>query len=393
MHAMVAQSQWHRPQRRGSVQRPTARYTFVHRGIITAVDRAATCGCGSPVMKKANAMINLAMLSFWHVHAGDYARQADEHPDTQLVAVWDENAERGRAEAAKRNLTFYESLDELLAREEVHGVINDTPTTMHLSVLTAAARAGKHIFTEKVVAATQREDDLINRAVQQAGVALTVSLPRVYWGITQAIHDVVASGALGTLTYARVRVSHDGALATARHANGWLPAHFYDLGETAGGAMIDLGCHPMYLTRMLLGMPETVQSTFGYFTGRDVEDNAVVTLGYTNGAIGVVETGFVAPGDRGTVELHGTDGSLLLSGPEQKLTYRSRKTTDGAWMTVDAIPADASPAFSQWVEHIKLGTRADANVALASELSALMEAANLAAKTGQTVRVETLVRA
>ena len=38
-------------------------------------------------------MIRVAMLSFWHVHAKDYARQATEHPDTQIVAVWDELTE------------------------------------------------------------------------------------------------------------------------------------------------------------------------------------------------------------------------------------------------------------------------------------------------------------
>ena len=36
-------------------------------------------------------MIRVAMLSFWHVHAKDYARLAAEHPDTEIVAVWDED--------------------------------------------------------------------------------------------------------------------------------------------------------------------------------------------------------------------------------------------------------------------------------------------------------------
>jgi 1,5-anhydro-D-fructose reductase (1,5-anhydro-D-mannitol-forming) len=35
-------------------------------------------------------MIRAAMLSFWHVHAGGYADQGSKHPDTEIVAVWDE---------------------------------------------------------------------------------------------------------------------------------------------------------------------------------------------------------------------------------------------------------------------------------------------------------------
>jgi nucleotide-binding universal stress UspA family protein len=42
-------------------------------------------------------MVRVAMLSYWHVHAKDYTRQAQEHPDLDIVALHgasiDENAE------------------------------------------------------------------------------------------------------------------------------------------------------------------------------------------------------------------------------------------------------------------------------------------------------------
>jgi hypothetical protein len=56
---------------------------------------------------KEQIMIRVAMLSFWHVHGKDYAKLAEEHPDTEIVAVWDENPERGGAEAAERNVPFF----------------------------------------------------------------------------------------------------------------------------------------------------------------------------------------------------------------------------------------------------------------------------------------------
>jgi predicted dehydrogenase len=40
-------------------------------------------------------MIRLAILGFWHVHADDYAREAQEHPRTEIVAAWDEDPQRG----------------------------------------------------------------------------------------------------------------------------------------------------------------------------------------------------------------------------------------------------------------------------------------------------------
>jgi 1,5-anhydro-D-fructose reductase (1,5-anhydro-D-mannitol-forming) len=51
-------------------------------------------------------MIRIAILSFWHVHAGDYAKQATEHADTEIIAVWDENKARGQREADRRGVNY-----------------------------------------------------------------------------------------------------------------------------------------------------------------------------------------------------------------------------------------------------------------------------------------------
>jgi len=43
--------------------------------------------------------ITVAVLGFWHVHAAEYAAKVRQHPDTKLVAVWDDDPARGRAAA------------------------------------------------------------------------------------------------------------------------------------------------------------------------------------------------------------------------------------------------------------------------------------------------------
>ena len=200
----------------------------------------------------------------------------------------------------------YSDLDELLAQDDIDAVIVDAPTSMHRDVIVKAANAGKHIFTEKVIAPTNSELNDILKAVQDAGVKLTVSLPRLNDPYTPAIRDVIAQGLLGQLTQVRVRLAHNGSLAN------WLPPHFYALEQTAGGAMIDLGCHPMYLTRLFLGMPDSLTATYGYVTGREVEDNAVAVLAYSNGAVGVVEAGFASTHSPFQIEIFGTEGALLF---------------------------------------------------------------------------------
>ena len=84
----------------------------------------------------------------------DYAGEAQAHPDVEIVAAWDEDPTRGAAGAADLGVPYHADLAELLARPDVDGVIVTTRTTAHRDVIIAAAEAGKHVFTEKVLALT-----------------------------------------------------------------------------------------------------------------------------------------------------------------------------------------------------------------------------------------------
>src|SRR5437763_5306751 len=82
----------------------------------------------SQMRTRRTAMIRLAMLSFWHVHAQDYLHQALKNSAVAITAVWDETPERGHAQAQVLGVPFYEHLDDLLVHAAVDGVIVDTPT-------------------------------------------------------------------------------------------------------------------------------------------------------------------------------------------------------------------------------------------------------------------------
>ncbi|MCM3038190.1 Gfo/Idh/MocA family oxidoreductase [Paenibacillus motobuensis] len=325
--------------------------------------------------------IRIGKVSYWHVHAWDYTRQAQEHTDTEIIAVWDYNEARGREAAEQLGVPYYAKLDEMLSNPEIDAVIVDAPTDTHEEVITAAANAGKHIFTEKVLAPTVQEAEQILKVIERNEVKLTVSLPRLNDGYTLAIQDILKQGLLGQITYVRVRLSHNGAIA------GWLPEHFYNLQQCAGGALIDLGCHPMYLTRLFLDQEITgVSANFGYITGKEVEDNAVVSLYTASGAIGVVEAGFVNSHSPFSIEVHGTEGTLMYGTPDETLRIRSNRAQLGEAWHERSTGSNRESAFEQWVQHIQKDTQADENVSMAFELTRLMEAANRSAKEGRVVQ-------
>jgi 1,5-anhydro-D-fructose reductase (1,5-anhydro-D-mannitol-forming) len=321
--------------------------------------------------------ITVAVLGFWHVHAAEYAAWAHRHPDTELVAIWDDDPDRGRAAAKAVETAFVEDLDKLLARDDIDAVTVTTATSAHHAIMLRAAQAGKHIFTEKLLAPTVAEAEEIIDVADSAGIALVVSLPYLYRGYTRAILGQLDEGRLGELTFCRIRLSNDGVIA------GWLPEGFYDPSAAIGGALSDLGCHPLYLTQLFLGaLPATVSATYAAFTKRRVEDQAVVTLGYPGGAIGVVETGFLSR-DPFTIDMHGTTASLAYESTDNRLRIRSAGADAWQWLSV---PEDDVDAFSRWVTHIRDSSRADENLTRAVELTRLVSAANTAAATGMTVR-------
>jgi hypothetical protein len=48
-------------------------------------------------------MFQVAILSFWHAHAQDYAREAEAHPGVEIAAVWNEEPSANTAYARRPN--------------------------------------------------------------------------------------------------------------------------------------------------------------------------------------------------------------------------------------------------------------------------------------------------
>ncbi len=314
----------------------------------------------------------VAVLGFWHVHADDYARLAAEHPGTRVVAAWDPDAERGREGASRLGVEFVADLGELLARPAVEGVTVTTATDEHPTVIRAALEAGKHVFTEKLLAGATAEAEALVTLAASVERSLVVSLPRLAEPLAVTVRRLVRAGALGELTYARVRMAHDGWIA------GWLPERFGDPSAALGGALADLGCHPVYLVQDLLGArPDVVRAAYTRVTDHAVEDNAVVTMAYPGGAIGVAEASFVTTPGAFALEVRGTAGSLLYGfGREALLGKGGALGAD--WTEVPLDPAEASP-FDTWVAAMPTGAPTPANSAAAIELTRLVERAASAA--------------
>ncbi len=316
--------------------------------------------------------MNIAIISFWHVHGKSYADEAMK-AGLNITAVWDENTTRGREWAKKLGCAFYDDYDRLLGDSSIVGVVITAATAAHTELIIKAARAGKHIFTEKVLALTLAECLEIKAAIERYDVHFTISFPHMCNPSLRFAKQLSDSGELGRIHYGRVRNVHNGASA------GRLPAHFYNAAECGGGAMIDLGAHGMYLLRWLLGKPINCRSLFTKVTGKPVEDNAVCIMEFADGAIGVNETGFVSSNCPLTLEIGGDEGALVYR-KDLGVSYAS-KNTNGKWINVTDLPAGLPTPLSLWIKSLKEGVDSPFGIDDAIALTEMMEGAYQAAKT------------
>ncbi len=148
-------------------------------------------------MPVANPPLNVAVLGCWHVHAKDYARSAAAHPDTTLVAAYDPDPALGRPLAEDFGVELTDDLDALLAREDVHGVTvtprrRRTPTSSPAPWPPASTSSPRSCSPRP-----SRSPSASSPRPRTTGLALVVSLPRLYAGYTLAVRDLLDSGSSG----------------------------------------------------------------------------------------------------------------------------------------------------------------------------------------------------
>ncbi len=327
-------------------------------------------------------MLKAAMLSKWHVHAGGYANQLKNSGKVEIKAVWDDDVKRGADWAAELGCDFEPDLDKLLARDDIEAVICDTPTTQHHDVLIKAAQAGKHIFTEKALCPTVAECLEVKEAIEKAGVTFTISYPQRGRPSVQFAKRMLDEGAFGKVTYVRVRDAHNGV------SGNWRPEYWFNKDDAAGGAMMDLGCHPMYLLAYFLGKPKRVTGMFTSPYGKPVDENAVAVAEFADGALGVGETGFVSVGSPQTIEIYGTEGSMIAHGED--VMFQSKKLSGifNGFVKPD-LPRQKESPLMQFVDACinKTGTPKDLGLDDAIALTELLENSYKSDESGTIVKL------
>jgi 1,5-anhydro-D-fructose reductase (1,5-anhydro-D-mannitol-forming) len=290
-------------------------------------------------------MLKIAMLSKWHVHAKDYAKQFLASGKARITVVWDEDPERGAAWAQELSCDFEPSLDKVMARGDVDAVVIDSPTNMHLDIIRKATAAKKHIYTEKTLCLTEADALEAARLIREAGVKFVISMPQLVSPEIQFIKQAIDAGWLGRVSVFRMRNAHNGSSAN------WLPSYWYDPEAAGGGAMMDLGCHSVYIANWLFGAPKRVAAIYNTLDNRPVDDNAMMSVEYQNQAVAILETSFVSFRSPRMLEVYGDQGAIQWTRQGLEMISTVQPGFED-WQTVTDLPPALLTPVEQFIAAI-----------------------------------------
>jgi UDP-N-acetyl-2-amino-2-deoxyglucuronate dehydrogenase len=230
----------------------------------------------------------------------------------EISAVCDSIPDRAHQAAAELGVTGFTSLQAMLQSDSCDVVTLCTPSGLHAQQGVLAARAGKHVVSEKPMAVSLAQADSLVSACDDAGVQLFVVKQNRLNPPIQFLKRAVDKGRFGRIYLANVTVR-------------WQrPQEYYDAEswrgtwEFDGGAFMNQASHYVDLIQWLMGSVESViAKTATQLRRIETEDSGVAVLKFRSGSLGVIEVNVLTypknyegsitiMGERGTVKIGGT---------------------------------------------------------------------------------------
>ncbi len=229
----------------------------------------------------------------------------------ELAAVCDIVEERARAAGEAQQVPWFTNLEKMLGTVPCEVVAIATPSSLHPAHGVLAARAGKHVVSEKPMATSLAGADELVKACDDHGVHLFVVKQNRLNATVQLVKRALDKGRFGRLYMAN---------ATVRWSR---PQEYYDQApwrgtwEFDGGAFMNQASHYVDLIQWLVGPVESVMAKTATLARRiEAEDSGAAILKFRNGAIGVLEvTMLTFPKNyEGSITLLGEKGTVKVGG-------------------------------------------------------------------------------
>lgn len=205
------------------------------------------------------------------------------------------------------DLKVHASYDALLADPEVDAVYIPLPNHLHVEWTRKAARAGKHVLTEKPIALAAAEIDGLIALRDASGLLVTEAYMIVHHPQWQRARQLVAEGAIGRILHADAAFSYD---------NRADPGNIRNRPETGGGSIPDIGVYAYGSVRWTTrAEPVAVRSRIARENGVDVFAQVMADMEGPGGRFTYAAMTSMRLPPRQEVVFQGEGGVMRLTAP------------------------------------------------------------------------------
>jgi predicted dehydrogenase len=340
-----------------------------------------------------------------------YLENLSSFPDVEVLIVGDLLLDRAQAQAEKHGVPAFGSADDVLAHPGVDLVVNLTIPAVHVAVSRAAIAAGKHVWTEKPLGLDREGAALLLREAEDAGLRVGSAPDTLLGPGFQAARRAIEDGLIGRPLFALTTFQTQGP-------DLWHPSPAFLFADGAG-PLLDMG--PYYFSALvsLLGPVDRVAAVGTkareerqIHTGPNAGTTFVVEVPSTIQIITAFEQGAQAQSllsfdsaleRHGVVEIHGTEGTIVIPDPNQftgRIAYvkplgviRDGMSFEQEWIEIahEDVQVGRGLGALDMVRAIAEGRPHVASGELGFHVLDILLSAQESAATGTTVVVESTV--
>lgn len=254
-----------------------------------------------------------------------YLENLTSFPDVEVVAIGDIIMERAQARAEEHGIGVWGTGEAVFDHPDISLVVNLTNPQVHVEVSKAAVAAGKHVWTEKPLGLDREDTHELLEQADAAGVRIGAAPDTILGPGFQTAKRAISDGVIGTPLFVQTSFQTQGP--DAWHPD---PAFLFARGA---GPLLDIG--PYYFSAMvsLLGPIVGVSARGSRWrterrihTGTragesfpvEVPTTIQVLSSFAGGQHGAHLLSFDSALERhGVVEIHGSEGSIVLPDPNR----------------------------------------------------------------------------
>jgi predicted dehydrogenase len=310
-----------------------------------------------PIMTETNMLdrkLRGALVGYGFIaekgHAPAYRALAEqEGAPLAIVAVADTcAARRDKARADIPGVRIYESLEQLLAKEQgtLDFVDVTTPPSDHAKIAIRALARGLHVVCEKPLATTVEDAMHMVAAARAHERVLFPCHNYKHAPVIKTVRRVIDSGEIGAVRLVTLQTFRN---THAKGVRDWRPDWRRERRWSGGGIAMDHGSHTFYLAFDWFGAyPTSITAKMSTLGAFDTEDNFACSMTFPGGTAsahltwtaGVRKVIYTVHGDLGAVRVEDDDVEVTLARtqPDGSVAWDVRRQViSSSWMDASHV--------------------------------------------------------